>query len=62
VKIDAHQDGHHLVLHRHHHRRRVQRQGGALIVNPGECAGHMPGFNAVGVVDLEVLSAEVLFF
>jgi hypothetical protein len=30
--------------------------------NPGESAGHMTGFNAVGVVDLEDLTAELLKF
>ncbi len=61
-EIDYRLDGHHLVVHGHDHRRRLEEQDGALILNPGECAGHMSGFNAVAVVDLEILSAEVLFF
>jgi hypothetical protein len=33
-----------------------------VLFNPGECAGHMQGFNAVGVVNLQNLSAELLRF
>ena len=32
------------------------------VFNPGECAGHMVGFNAVGVVDLESMATELLKF
>jgi putative phosphoesterase len=55
-------NGHHLVLHGHDHRRRVELRAGSLIVNPGECAGHLQGHNAVAVVDLVSLEAEVLLF
>ncbi len=53
---------HELLLHGHTHRRRIDRDAGALIFNPGECAGHMIGHNAVGIVDLATLSAELLHF
>jgi hypothetical protein len=33
-----------------------------LIFNPGECAGFLKGHNAVGLVDLARLRAEVLLF
>jgi len=51
-----------LVLHGHTHRQRIERLDGQLIFNPGECAGHMKGYNAVGVVDLETLTPEILNF
>ena len=51
-----------LALHGHTHMRRCERLGDALVFNPGECAGHMKGWNAVGVVDLRDLAAEVLRF
>jgi len=33
-----------------------------LVFNPGECAGHVAGLNAVGVVDRTTLDAEILRF
>ncbi len=51
-----------LILHGHVHRHRLERRNGTTIFNPGECAGHIRGRNAVGVVDLAELSCEVLFF
>jgi predicted phosphodiesterase len=35
---------------------------GSLVFNPGECAGHMTGFNAIGVLDLSTLETELLKF
>lgn len=58
-------DVHHrfdLVLHGHNHRRILERRGGALIFNPGECAGFLKGHNAVGLVDLVKREAEILLF
>lgn len=51
-----------LVLHGHTHRHRCEWADGTLFFNPGECAGFMAGRNAVGVVDLETLSADLLRF
>jgi putative phosphoesterase len=51
-----------LVLHGHDHRYRLETQHGACVFNPGECAGHMKGYNAVGVVDLVTLECEKLLF
>jgi putative phosphoesterase len=51
-----------LALHGHTHQLRIERSAGTLIFNPGECAGHMPGLNAVGIVDLASLSAEIVNF
>jgi putative phosphoesterase len=53
---------HDLVLHGHTHRHRLERRGGTLIFNPGECAGFLAGGNAVGLVDLVSLEAELLRF
>jgi putative phosphoesterase len=51
-----------VVLHGHDHRLVVERRAGRLVFNPGECAGHMPGLNAVGVLDLATLEIELLRF
>lgn len=51
-----------LAIHGHDHRHTHERRGGALVFNPGECAGHMPGFNQVGVVDLVTLDTRILRF
>jgi hypothetical protein len=61
VHLDG-EDDHHLVLHGHDHRRRVEWRRDTLVVNPGECAGHLEGHNAVGVVDLVRLEVELLRF
>jgi len=55
-------NGHHLALHGHTHLYRYEARRGQVIFNPGECAGHMVGFNAIGVMDLADLSAELLKF
>ena len=51
-----------VVLHGHVHRRVIERRAGRLIFNPGECAGHLPGHNAVGVLDLATLEPTLLRF
>jgi putative phosphoesterase len=51
-----------VALHGHDHRHVVERAGGRLRFNPGECAGHMAGYNAVGVIDLATLEVELLRF
>ena len=56
-------DGHDLALHGHTHERRIERgAAGGLVFNPGECAGHVAGRNAVGIVDLRALEVEILRF
>lgn len=55
-------DGHDLALHGHTHMARREHQQGVLVFNPGECAGHMKGYNAVGVVDLATLKTTLLKF
>lgn len=51
-----------LVLHGHTHLIREERTSERLIFNPGECAGQMRGYNAIGVVDLTNLEVELLKF
>jgi putative phosphoesterase len=53
---------HELALHGHTHLYRYEQRDGQVLFNPGECAGHMKGLNAIGVVDLANLSAEILKF
>lgn len=54
--------GHDVVLHGHDHSHRIDQRDGRVLFNPGECAGHMSGANAVGVLDLESLEARILRF
>ena len=51
-----------VALHGHDHRRHLALHCGALVMNPGECAGHVPGLNAVGVLELVTLETELLEF
>lgn len=51
-----------VALHGHTHRRTIETRSGALVFNPGECAGHLIGHNAIGIVDLETLLPEILRF
>jgi len=53
---------HDVVLHGHTHRPVHERRNGALVFNPGECAGMLPGHNAVGVLELARLEVEWLRF
>jgi putative phosphoesterase len=53
---------HDVVLHGHTHRPVCERRNGALVVNPGESAGWLPGHNTVGVLELESLEVEWLRF
>ena len=51
-----------VLLHGHEHRPTYEHRENTLIINPGECAGHMKGFNAVGVLDLQTLAFELVTF
>lgn len=51
-----------VVLHGHTHRPVHERRAGALVFNPGECAGWLPGHNTVGVLNLGTLEVEWLRF
>ena len=63
LELQGHLDpSHHVALHGHTHMYRHERRHGSLIFNPGECAGHMLGYNAIGILNLEDLSTEILRF
>jgi len=63
LEFEGHLDaGHEVALHGHTHMYRYEQRESQVIFNPGECAGHMAGFNAVGIMDLTDLSAELLKF
>jgi putative phosphoesterase len=67
LEFEGHLDHtHELALHGHTHLYRYEelsvRGARQVVFNPGECAGHMKGFNAIGVLDLETLAAELLRF
>ena len=51
-----------VILHGHTHRETIEFDEGRLTFNPGECAGMMVGYNAIGVLDLESLTPEILKF
>ena len=63
LEFDGHIDAQDLALHGHTHRYRLEQlTEQTQVFNPGECAGHMTGFNAIGVVDLVDLSTELIKF
>lgn len=63
LEFDGHVDERHaLALHGHTHRYRLEQQAQTLFFNPGECAGHLQGHNAVGIVDLTNLTTELRKF
>ena len=64
LEFEGHLAGHHqLALHGHTHRYRLESWGHqTTIFNPGECAGMMKGYNAIGIVDLSDLSTNLLKF
>lgn len=51
-----------VVLHGHTHRQTIEYDAACLTFNPGECAGMMEGANAIGILDLLALSAQVIRF
>ncbi len=51
-----------VILHGHTHRQTIEYEGDRLTFNPGECAGHMQGYNAIGVLDLVSLKTEIINF
>ena len=63
LEFDGHIADHlELALHGHTHRHRDELAQGLRYFNPGECAGHMTGYNQVGIVDLGDLGTEILSF
>lgn len=51
-----------VVFHGHTHRYREEFLNNTLIYNPGESAGIQSGNNAIGIIDLDNLSTERIFF
>ena len=64
LEFEGHLSEHHeLALHGHTHRYRLEDWGTQTIIfNPGECAGHMQGLNAIGIVDLTTLKTQIVKF
>ncbi len=63
LDLDQHlSDDHDLALHGHTHLHRYEQRAEQVIFNPGECAGHLQGFNAIGILDLADLSVDLLKF
>ncbi len=63
LTLESHDINHYdLVIHGHTHRYRLETVNSTTIFNPGECAGHMVGYNAVGIVDLESMITEIRKF
>jgi putative phosphoesterase len=60
LRADA--GGAEVALHGHDHRSVRERRHGTLVFNPGECAGHLPGHNRIGILDLVSLETELLHF
>ena len=60
--LHVHQGDAEVALHGHNHLSVREQRNGALHFNPGECAGHLPGHNRVGVIDLVSLETELLYF
>ena len=61
-ELDDVTGGYDVALHGHDHRLVIERRSGSLVFNPGECAGHLVGHNAVGIIDLATLEPEIVRF
>jgi hypothetical protein len=62
LELPAHLHEADVALHGHDHQSVRTQRHGTLVFNPGECAGHLPGHNRVGVLDLRNLETELLYF
>jgi len=63
LDLDRHLAAHHdVALHGHSHELVREWRGACLVFNPGECAGHLRGYNAIGILDLERLETQLLRF
>jgi len=51
-----------IVLHGHTHRYREEKRNNVLIFNPGESAGIIKGQNVIGLINLEDLFVERIWF
>lgn len=48
-----------MIVYGHTHQAVVRKEGGTLVVNPGECGGWVSGNHTVALVDLENETAEI---
>ena len=48
-----------VVIYGHTHQPEIRREGGRLILNPGECGGWLSGRRTVALLDVEKLEAEL---
>lgn len=48
-----------VVVYGHTHKVRVEKVGGTLVVNPGECSGVLFGEPTVGILDLKTLDVNI---
>jgi len=63
LQLENHDLSHYdLVIHGHTHRYRLETINSTTIFNPGECAGQMIGYNAIGVIDLTSMKTELMKF
>ena len=51
-----------IVLHGHTHRYREEILNNTLVFNPGESAGMQKGKNAIGIINLNDLNVQRIFF
>ena len=51
-----------IIVHGHTHRFRNEVINGTSVFNPGECAGIMKGFNAIGIINLNDSKMELIKF
>ena len=52
----------HIILHGHTHKYREECLKKTLVYNPGESAGMLKGKNAIGIINLQDLSVQRIFF
>lgn len=50
-----------VIVFGHTHTPHIEKQGKQLLVNPGEASGWVTGKSSVALLDLETLSAEILY-
>ncbi|MHC1635050.1 MAG: metallophosphoesterase [Candidatus Methanospirareceae archaeon] len=52
-----------IVIYGHTHEAEIEKkEGGALIINPGECCGWLTGKRTVAILDLEKEEARIISF
>lgn len=60
--IHVSEDEFDVILHGHTHRETIDYQDDRLTFNPGESAGMMEGYNAIGILDLVDLTTDLIRF